>query len=80
MIKHISSDCKCKFDSTICNSHLKWNNETCQCEYKPNRTCKRDYGWNPTTCICDIGEYLKSIDDTSVIVCHNWWYFSNCMS
>ena len=30
MTKHISCDCKCKFNSTICNSKQKWNNTTCQ--------------------------------------------------
>ena len=29
MTKHISCDCKCKFNSTTCNSSQKWNNETC---------------------------------------------------
>ena len=32
MAKHISSDCKCKFNSTRCNWNQKWNNKTCQCE------------------------------------------------
>ena len=27
MVKHISRDCKCKFNSTTCNSNQKWNNE-----------------------------------------------------
>ena len=26
-----SCDCKCKFNSKICNSNRKWNNKTCQC-------------------------------------------------
>ena len=26
MTKHISFDCKCKFNRTICNSNQKWNN------------------------------------------------------
>ena len=34
MTEHISCDCKCKFNSTTCNSNQKWNNETCQCERK----------------------------------------------
>ena len=25
--------------------------------------------WNPSTCICKNGKYLKNIADTSVIVC-----------
>ena len=26
LIKHVSCDCKCQFDSTTCNSNQKWNN------------------------------------------------------
>ena len=40
---HITCDCKCKFNSTACNSIQKWNNETCQCEYKSYHECKKDY-------------------------------------
>ena len=32
LIKHISFNFKCRFNSTTCNSNKKWNNETCQCE------------------------------------------------
>ena len=46
MTKHISCDCKCKFNSTICNSSQKWNNKTCQCECKYYWKCKKDYSWN----------------------------------
>ena len=34
MTEHISCDCKCKFNSTTCNSNQKWNNKTCQWECK----------------------------------------------
>ena len=27
MTEHIPSDCKCKFNSAICNSNLTWNNK-----------------------------------------------------
>ena len=30
---------------------------------------KRDYSWNPSTCICENSKYLKSIVDTSVTEC-----------
>ena len=40
MIKHISCDCKCKFNSKTCNSNLKWNNEPCQCEFRNYCKCK----------------------------------------
>ena len=43
MTEHISCDCKCKLNSTICNSHAKWNNKTCQCKRKNYRTCKKDH-------------------------------------
>ena len=29
MTKHISCDCKCKFNSTKCNLNQKWNSKTC---------------------------------------------------
>ena len=69
MAKHISCDCKYKFNSTTCNSNQKWNNETCQCECKNYHKYKKDYSWNPSTCICENSKYLKSISDTSVIAC-----------
>ena len=43
MIEHISCDCKCKFNSTTCNSNQKWNNKTCQCECKIFPNCEKDY-------------------------------------
>ena len=49
MTEHISCDCKCKFISTTCNSKQKWNNKTCQCEYKNYHKCKKDYNWNHST-------------------------------
>ena len=69
MKKHISWDCNCKFNSTTCNLNQKWNNKTCQCECKNYRTCKKDYSWNPSICICEYSKHLKSIADTSVIMC-----------
>ena len=51
IVKHISCDCKFRFSSTTCILNQKWNNETCQCESKIYRTCKKDYSGNPSTCI-----------------------------
>ena len=65
--KHISCDCKSKFNSTTCNANQKWNKETCQCKCKNYHKCKKDYSWNPSTCICENSKHLKSIADTSVI-------------
>ena len=67
MTKHISCDCKWKFNSTTCNSNQKWNNKTCQCECKIYRMCIKDYTWNPSTYIWQNNKYLKSIAVTSVI-------------
>ena len=51
MTEHISCKfCKCKFNSTTCNSKRKWDNVTCQCECKNDCKCKNDYSWNPSTC------------------------------
>ena len=59
MVKHISCDRKCKFNSTTCNSNKKLNNKTCQCEYKIFCACKNDYSWNLTTCASD--RYLEAL-------------------
>ena len=56
-------------NSTTSNSNQKWYNKTCQCECKNHRTCKKDYSWNPSTCICENSKYLRSIGYTSVIKC-----------
>ena len=60
MAEHVSWDCKCKFNSTTCNSKQKGNNKTCQCECKNYRICKEDYSWNLITCICENSNYLKN--------------------
>ena len=67
-VKHIPCDCKYKFDSTTYNSNQKSNSDKCQCECKNRHTHKKDYSWNPSTCICENGKCLKSVNDTSVIV------------
>ena len=68
--KHISCDCKCKFNSKTRNANQKWNNKTCQCECKNYHKRKNGYSWNPSTCICENSKYLKSIADTSVTACN----------
>ena len=50
-----------------CNSNQKWNDDTYQCECKDCCTCKKDYSFNPTTCICKNNKYLKTIVDSLVI-------------
>ena len=67
-IKHISCDCKLKFNSKTCNSNQKWNSETCQSECKNYCTCTNNQSWNPSICICENGKYLKSVADTSCVM------------
>ena len=43
--------------------------KTCQCECKHYCKCKKDYNWNPNTCICGNSEYLEIIADTWVFEC-----------
>ena len=67
--KHISCDCKCKFNSITCNSNQKWNNKTCQCESKNYGQCEKKYSWNSSKCIGKSSKYLKSVADTSGTKC-----------
>ena len=68
LAKHISCECKCKFDRRKCNSYEWWNNDKCRCECKKRHICKKDYVWNPATCNCENGKYLASIMDDSDII------------
>ena len=43
LVKHVLCDCECQFNSATWKSNQKWNNETCQCECRNNRTCEKDY-------------------------------------
>ena len=67
MKKHISCDCNYSFISTTCNSNQKQNKKTYQCECQNYCKCKKDYNWNPSSCICENSKYLKRIANTSVI-------------
>ena len=69
LTKHISCECKCKFDERSCNSDQQWNNDKCSCEGKKRHTCEKDYVWNPVTCNCENGKYVASIMDDSAIMC-----------
>ena len=67
LTKHISWECKCRFDGRKCNSDQWWNNNKCRCEKR--HVCKKDYVWNPATCSCENGKYLTSIMKDSTITC-----------
>ena len=74
--KHISCECKCKFDGTLCKSNHWWNNDKCRCECKKIHVCEKDYIWNPATVNCENGKYLASIMDDLAIICDEVikWY------
>ena len=69
LTKHISWECKFKFDGRKCNSNQWWNNDKCRCEYEKRHVCEKDYIWNPATCSFENGKYLESIMDNSAIMC-----------
>ena len=71
LTKHISFKSECKFDSKICNSNQKWNNDKCWCECKNPKEHymrKKIYFWNLATCSCENGKCARSITD-SVVIC-----------
>ena len=57
LTKHISCECKCRFDGRKCNSGHWWNNGKCRCEFKKCYVCEKDTVWNPSTCNCENGKY-----------------------
>ena len=59
--KHISCECKCKFDCIKCNL-----NHRCECK---NHICEKDYIWNTPTRSSENDKYLASIADDLVITC-----------
>ena len=69
LTKHISCECKCKFDGRKCNSDQWWNNDKCWCDSKKCHVCEKDYVRNPATCNCESGKHLASIMDDSAITC-----------
>ena len=69
LTKHISCECKCRFNKRKCNSDRWWNNDKCQCECKKRQLCEKNHVWNSPTCICKIGIYLASIMDDSANIC-----------
>ena len=82
LTKHIPCECKCKFDSSICNSDRKWNNDKCWCECKnpEHNACGKDCIWSLATCSCENGEYLVSTIDNSVTICDEIIKVADCIS
>ena len=69
LTKHISCKRECKFYGGECNPNQKWNNEESQCECDDHNSCEKDYIWNPATCSCENGKYLRSVIDGLKITC-----------
>ena len=67
VIKHISCDSKCKFNSAAFQIK-RGRRRKGQCECKIYCECKTYHSWNPTTYNCKNGKYLQSIIDKSVIM------------
>ena len=57
LTKHISCECKCRFDGRKCNSDQWWNNDKCWCECKKRHVCEKNYVWNPAACSCENGKH-----------------------
>ena len=69
LTKHISCECKCRFDGRKRNSDQWWNNDKCCCKCKTRDVCEKNYVWNPATFSCENGKYSASIMDDSTIIC-----------
>ena len=69
LTRHISCECKCKFDETKCKSNQWWNNDKCWCECKKDHVCEKDYVWNLAISNCENGKYFANIMDDSRIIC-----------
>ena len=66
LTKHISCECKCKFDGRKCNSDQWWNNEKCQCK---KHVCEKIMFGILLHAVLKNGKYLASIMDDSIITC-----------
>ena len=67
LTKHISCECKARFDERKCNSDQWWNNDKSKCKCKVDHVCEKDYVCNPSACSFENGKYLVSIMDDLVI-------------
>ena len=69
--KHVTCECKCKFDWITCKSNLKWNNDKCrsECKNPKEHVCKKDYALYPAICTWVNHKYSGSIIDSSLIIC-----------
>ena len=68
LTKHISCDCKCRFDRRKYNSDQWWNNNKYRCECEKSHVCGKYYVWNRAACNYENGKYLASIMNDSAII------------
>ena len=76
--KQISCDCKCKLNSATFNSNKKWDNDTCHCECKSYRTCKKIIAGilaNVLVIIENILKVLMILQWSSVMKLQLFWVF-----
>ena len=57
LTKHISCDCKCKFDGKVVYKIIAISAVESAIRYC---LCKKDYIWYPSICDCKIAEYFKN--------------------
>ena len=68
LTKHMSCECKCKFDGRKCNSYQQWNSNKCRCVCKKCHVREKEYIWNPARSSCENGKYLANIMNYLVII------------
>ena len=67
LTKHISCECKCKFDGRKCNSNQKWNKGKCRRKYKKHHICDNSV----ITCDEILDKNAKSYDEETKIIPKN---------
>ena len=64
---HVTYQCKCRLDESVCSNKQRWNKDKCRYECKElidYRACYKEFIWNPSNCECEcdkscsVGEYL----------------------
>ena len=58
-----SCKCACRLNSSVCNSKLIWNSDTCRCDCNEDFagiiSCDKGYTWNPSICECQCDMWCK---------------------
>ena len=74
--KHLSCECKCKFDCRKHNSYQKWDSDKYWCEFEKQKTCEKNYTCNPAICSCENGKFLANIMLDSFTFIMKLYYFT----